>query len=366
MKEYFLVFAVAAAVTFGVTPLVRVVAQLTGAYTPVRERDVHTVPIPRLGGIGMYLGFVAAAFLAKQLPYLSQIFGSGQVKGIVIAGAIICGVGAVDDIYGLDWVTKFAGQTLAAGVMAYKGVQLLSVPLFGVTVLPQPVLVAITVLVVLVTTNAVNWIDGLDGLAAGIVAIAAAAFFAYSYMMARGFDPPNVFSLSTFVTAALLGCCLGFLPHNVHKARLFMGDSGALTLGLLLAAATISMTGSPGGTSDDTLASALVPIVMPLAVLMLPFVDMVASIVRRIAAGQAPWEADAKHLHHQMLKLGHGHLRAVLILYAWAALIAYASLAFAFFDGWPAWAGILALLAVVLALTWWLPKVRPTGANVPH
>ncbi len=364
MKEYFLIFVVAAVVTYAVTPLVRVIAVRTGAVTPVRDRDVHSVPIPRLGGMGMYAGFVAAALVAKQLPYLKQLFGSGQIRGVVLGGAIICFVGAIDDIRGLDWLTKLAGQVLAAGVMAYQGVQMLSVPLFGVTVLDTPVLVAVTVLVVIVTTNAVNWIDGLDGLAAGIVAIASAAFFVYSYVLARGFDPPNVFSISTFITAALAGCCVGFLPHNLHQARLFMGDSGALTLGLLLAAATISMTGNvdPSQVSTGSVTGALVPIVMPLAVLLLPLLDMVLAIVRRLRAGQKPWQADAKHLHHRMLQIGHGHLRAVLILYAWAALVAVASLAFAFLDNWHAWVGVGCAALVVTGLTWWVPRMRPSGA----
>ncbi len=362
MKEYFLVFIVAAVVTYAVTPLVRVIAQLTGAFTPLRERDVHTQPIPRLGGIGIYLGFVAAALVARQLPYLSQIYGSGLVRGMVIAGGMVCLLGVIDDIRELDWITKLAGQVIAAGYMAYKGVQLLSVPVFGVTVLPAPVLVAVTVVVVIVTTNAVNWIDGLDGLAAGIVAIAAGTFFVYSYILSRGFDPPNVFSVSTFTTAALVGCCLGFLPHNFHPAHLFMGDSGALTLGLLLSAATISMTGnvdpSQVGTGSEVNA-ALVPIIMPLAILTLPLLDMVLAVVRRTRAGKMPWHPDSKHLHHQMLRFGHGHRRAVLILYGWAALVGCASLAFAFLDGWIPWAAVGAGTVAVTVLTLWLPARLP-------
>src|SRR5450756_364382 len=242
MREYLLVFVVAAVMTYAATPFVRWLAFATGAITAVRDRDIHTHPIPRLGGVAMLLGFVAALLVASRLPYLSQIFQGGEMTGVLIGAVIVCAVGVLDDIRELDWLTKLAGQMLAAGVMAFKGVQLLSLPLFGVTVLPAPLLVTITILIVIISTNAVNFIDGLDGLAAGVVAIAGVAFFSYSYLLSRTYDPPNVFSSATFITAALVGCCVGFLPHNFHPARLFMGDAGALLLGLLLAAATISMT----------------------------------------------------------------------------------------------------------------------------
>jgi UDP-GlcNAc:undecaprenyl-phosphate GlcNAc-1-phosphate transferase len=359
VKEYLLVFVVAAAMTYVSTPLVRWCAIRVGAFTPVRERDVHAVPIPRLGGVAMLFGFGAALLVASRLPYLRQIFGTGEMKGVLIGATIVCLVGAIDDIRELDWLTKLAGQILAAGVMAYKGVQLLSVPFFGTsTVLPTPVLVAVTVIVVLATVNAVNFIDGLDGLAVGVVAIAAFAFFIYSYYISNSYNPPNVFSNATFISAAVLGCCLGFLPHNFHPARLFMGDSGALLLGLLLAAATISLSGSvdPGSANGGSLTAALLPIAVPLAVLSLPFLDMVLAVVRRTLAGKNPWDPDRKHLHHRMLDLGHGHRNAVLILYMWAALLALGTVSLAFVESWRAAIVIGVCLAVVVALTVWLPR----------
>lgn len=359
MREYLLVFAVAMAMTYVATPLVRAVAVLAGAFTPLRERDVHTVPVPRLGGVAIFVGFAAATVVARELPYLSGVYASGQMSGVLIGAAIICAVGAADDVWELDWVTKLAGQVLAAGVMAYKGVMLLSIPLFGTsTVLPGPVLLSVTVVIVLVTVNAVNWIDGLDGLAAGICAIAAAAFFVYSYVLSRGYNPANVFSTATFVTAAVLGCCLGFLPHNFNPARLFMGDSGAMLLGLLLAAATISMTGNvdPSEVSGDQVTAALLPIAAPLAVLSLPLLDVVLAVVRRTRAGQRPWEADSKHLHHRMLHIGHGHRGAVLILYLWAAVLAAGTVSFAFYRGWATVVVLGAAMAVAAVLTVWLPR----------
>ncbi|WP_323096758.1 MraY family glycosyltransferase [Intrasporangium sp. YIM S08009] len=361
MHEYVLVLIVAAAVTYIATPFVRSLAVATGAFTAVRSRDVHTTPIPRLGGVAIYIGFVAAALVARALPYLGSLFSSKQIIGVVLAGGVVCLLGAFDDIRELDWITKLAGQILAAGLMAYTGVQLLSLPIFGTTILPTPVLVLFTIIVVMVWTNAVNFIDGLDGLAAGVVGIAALAFFMYSYIVSRSFVPANVFSTATFISAALVGVCAGFLPHNFHPARLFMGDSGALTLGLLMSAATITLTGNvdPSQVSGNEVTAAFLPIVVPLAVLMLPLLDMVLAVVRRTLAGQKPWDADAKHLHHRMLRIGHGHRRAVLILYLWAAIVALGSVSFVIWDGWRPLAVVGAAAVIGVVLTVWLPRWSP-------
>jgi UDP-GlcNAc:undecaprenyl-phosphate GlcNAc-1-phosphate transferase len=362
VREYLLVFVVAAAMTYIATPFVRWLALATGAITAVRPRDIHTVPTPRLGGVAMLVGFVAALVVASRLPYLSQIFKGGEMVGVLIGAVIVCAVGVLDDIRDLDWLTKLAGQMLAAGVMAYKGVQLLSLPLFGVTVLPAQLLVTITILIVIISTNAVNFIDGLDGLAAGVVGIAGLAFFAYSYLLSRTYDPPNVFSSATFITAALVGCCLGFLPHNFHPARLFMGDSGSLLLGLLLAAATISMTGSIDPSvqlGGNAVVAILLPVVLPLAILSVPLLDVLLAVVRRTRAGRRPWNPDAEHLHHRMLQFGHSHVQAVLLLYLWAALFALGAVSFAFVDGWLPIVVIVLVAISAIVLTRWLPRWTP-------
>ena len=362
MREYFLIFVVAGAITYFTTPFVRAVAVATNAFTPVRERDVHSTPTPRLGGVAIFLGFAAASLVARELPFLKGVYSSGQISGVLMGAAIVCLVGAIDDIRELDWLTKLAGQMLAAGLMAYTGVQLLSLPIFGTTILPTPVLVLFTVLVVIASTNAVNFIDGLDGLAAGVVGIAAFAFFIYSYLVSRSFVPANVFSTATFICAALVGCCAGFLPHNFHPARLFMGDSGALTLGLLLSAATITLTGNvdPGQVSSNDVSAAFLPILVPLAVLLLPLLDMLLAVVRRTRAGKRPWHPDAMHLHHRMLRIGHGHRRAVLILYLWAAIVALGSVSFVIWDGLRPLAVVGAAAAMGVVLTVWLPRWRPS------
>ena len=365
MREYLLVLLVAAIFTYAATTLVRWLAFAIGAVTPVRARDVHSVPIPRLGGVAMFLGFAAAVAVGSQLPYLSGLFATRELLGVLLGALIITLLGAVDDVRDLDWLTKLAGQVLAGGVMAYFGVQLLSIPVFGVTVLPEPVLVTLTIMIVVVSTNAVNFVDGLDGLAAGVVFISAGAFFAWSYLVSHNFDPPNVFSTATFITAALMGCCVGFLPHNFHPARLFMGDAGALLLGLLLSAATISMTGSVDPSSSVAATSAataiLLPLFLPVAIMALPILDMLLAVVRRTRRGDLPWKPDAAHLHHQLLKIGHSHRRAVALMYLWAALLAVGAVSFAFFE--PAvTAGVLLLLMVAAAVLTWQPggRRRPT------
>ena len=187
------------------------------------------------------------------------------------------------------------------------------------------------------------------------------------YYISNSYNPPNVFSNATFISAAVLGCCLGFLPHNFHPARLFMGDSGALLLGLLLAAATISLSGSvdPGiRANGGSLTAALLPIAVPLAVLSLPFLDMVLAVVRRTLAGKNPWDPDRKHLHHRMLDLGHGHRNAVLILYMWAALLALGTVSLAFVESWRAAIVIGVCLAVVVRPDRVAAQVDPTEALV--
>jgi UDP-GlcNAc:undecaprenyl-phosphate GlcNAc-1-phosphate transferase len=365
VREYLLVLMVAAVVTYAATPLMRALAIRWGAFTPVRDRDVHSTPIPRLGGVAIFLGFAASMLAASRLPFLGQVFRLGpELEGVLVGAAIVCLLGAIDDVRELDWLTKMGGQMIAAGIMAFSGVLLFQLPIAGVTVLPAPIMVALTVFTVLVCTNAVNFIDGLDGLAAGVVCIAATSFFVYSYVISRSYDPPNVFSSATLISAALIGCCLGFLPHNFHPARLFMGDSGALLLGLLLAAATISTTGSvtPSQVSANPVVAMLLPLAVPAAIILLPLVDVLLAVVRRTRRGQRPWQPDAQHLHHRMLQIGHGHRRAVLLLWLWASVAALGSVSFVFVeDAWVAFGGVVGLVVVAIVLTVWLPRWAPAG-----
>lgn len=366
MREYAFVALVAAIVTYAFVPLMRRLAIVWGAFTPVRDRDVHTQIVPRLGGVGMFLGFAAAAVVASRLPFLQQVFDSGEIWGVLIGGALVCLLGAIDDVRELDALTKLGGQFLAAGIMAYAGVQFLSLPLGETTVLPQSVLVALTVVVVVFSTNAVNFIDGLDGLAAGVVGIAALSFFAYAYLVAQSYSPANVFTSAAFISAALVGCCAGFLPHNVYPARIFMGDSGALFLGLLVAAASIQITGTVSGAdlSTNAVAATVLPLVVPFAILLLPAVDLLWAVARRTRAGRNPWSPDAGHLHHRMLQIGHGHRRAVLLLWLWAAVASMGSVSFVFFDPRVAGTATFAALVLAVGLTAFLPRLS-VGKHQP-
>lgn len=353
MKAYLFITLIAFSVTYLATPLVRRVARRIGAITPVRDRDVHTVPIPRMGGTAMLLGFAASFVIASRTPFLSQIFSDGAPWGVLLGATAVWAIGVMDDLWSLDAVTKLAGQAVAAVLMSWKGVQLLSLPIGGVLIPSSGVLLVLTVLIVVLTINAVNFVDGLDGLAAGIVGIAGSAFFVYSYLLSKDASPEDYSSLASLVTAALVGVCLGFLPHNFNPARVFMGDSGSMLIGLLLASATIAITGQvdPTTVSSEKIVPAFFPLALPLAVLALPLIDLGLAVVRRTRAGRMPWHPDKMHLHHRVLALGHSHARAVLILYVWTAIVAFGVASAAFVDTRAALAGGVLAVVIAVALT---------------
>jgi UDP-GlcNAc:undecaprenyl-phosphate/decaprenyl-phosphate GlcNAc-1-phosphate transferase len=326
MREYLLVLMVAAAVTYLSTGVVRRLAIDAGMMTAVRDRDVHAIPTPRLGGIAMFAGLCAALLVASALPLMRSVYDESRDPIALLSGAaLICLLGVIDDKWEIDSLTKMAGQVLAAGVMVIQGIQMVFVPVpWGTVSLSTNEGVLLSVLIVVVTINAVNFVDGLDGLLAGIAAIGALAFFSYSFLFAVS-EEVSRFAAPTLFSAVLAGCCLGFLPHNFYPARIFMGDSGSMLIGLLLAASTISLTGQmdAGSTSAVALSPALLPLVLPFAVIAVPFVDLLLAVVRRTRAGRSPFAPDKQHLHHRLLEIGHSHRRAVLIMYFWSALISF-------------------------------------------
>jgi UDP-GlcNAc:undecaprenyl-phosphate GlcNAc-1-phosphate transferase len=352
VREYLLTILVVAGVTYLLTPFARRVAVGIGALARVRDRDVHTIPTPKLGGLAMYLGVAAGLLVASRLPTLQQIFASSVARGVLAGGGLVVALGALDDRFELDALTKLAGQILAAGVMVLEGVQLLFIPFPHTQLSLGPDIgVPATVVLVVLTINAVNFVDGLDGLAAGIVGIASLAFFAYSYSLSvvHHFDPATA---PTLLTAACFGACLGFLPHNFSPARVFMGDSGSMLLGLMLAAATVSLTGQLDGNAirHQDIFPVLLPLIVPLAVLAVPLADLLFAVVRRTRLGQAPWSPDKAHLHHRLLRMGHSHARAVLVMYFWSALIAGAAVAVAVTNGLVAVLIVAGGIAVLLVL----------------
>ncbi|MDQ3502077.1 MAG: undecaprenyl/decaprenyl-phosphate alpha-N-acetylglucosaminyl 1-phosphate transferase [Actinomycetota bacterium] len=354
MREYLLVLCVAAAVTFLLTPVARRFAIRIGAMAEPRDRDVHAIPIPRLGGLAMYAGVCVAFLVAGALPGLNRVFAYSDVQAVVVAGGIIVLLGAADDRWDIDALTKLAGQVVAVGVMILLGPQLLTLTLPGIgAVSLGPESVPLTVLLALLTINAINFVDGLDGLAAGVGAIAALAFFAFTYALSSGLLTGGVgqdrISSPTLIAAVLAGACLGFLPHNFNPARVFMGDSGSMLIGLMLAASVTSLTGqfSYANLSASASFPVLLPLLLPLAVLAVPFFDLLLAVVRRTRAGRSPFAPDKAHLHHRLLEIGHSHTRAVLIMYLWAALLAFGAVA-ASITGGPL--PVLAVLGTVTAL----------------
>jgi len=351
VREYILCLVAAAAVTYLLTPLAREFAKKWKVIAPVRDRDVHDTPTPLLGGLAMVGGLLAGGILASKLPMMSAVFDSGRTPLALLSGvAIIVALGVVDDKWGLDAPTKLAGQVLAAGVMAFQGIAIIWLPIGGTFVLDPLTSVLFTVLIVVISINAINFVDGLDGLAAGIVLVAAGAFFGYAYLLSveSGLDRAT---LATLVSVLLVGMTVGFLPHNYTPARIFMGDTGSMLLGLLLAAGTITLSGQvdPSALTTGALLPTLLPIALPVAVMAIPLVDLLLAVIRRTRAGRNPFAPDKQHLHHRLLEMGHSQGRAVLLMYAWTGLVAGTAVAVAFVP-WPYAAG--GFIVGLAALLW--------------
>ncbi|MFY9807348.1 MAG: MraY family glycosyltransferase [Pseudonocardiaceae bacterium] len=361
LREYLLVGLTTAVVTFLLTGLVRLLAIYTGAVATPRERDVHRAPIPRLGGVAMYGGILGGVLLSHQLPVLRRSFEfSGDVVGVLVAGGLIMLIGALDDRFELDSLTKFAGQVTAAGVLVLYDVQwfIFWVPWNGsagsigsTLVLGQDQAVLVTVALVVVLINAMNFVDGLDGLAAGIGLISAVAIGAFTLQLLYRSGGSVSLYPPTLIAALIAGACLGFLPHNFQPARIFMGDSGAMLIGLMLAAASTSASGkiAPGSSGATDLLALFSPLLVVAAVLFVPLLDLLLAVVRRTRAGRSPFAADKMHLHHRLLEIGHSHRRAVLLIYLWAALLAFGAVALTLFDVYVvAWSIAVGLLIAVL------------------
>ena len=297
----------------------------------------------------MWISMVLTFLIVRHLSLVGKSFGH-ELQGIFLAATFVVLLGMADDRFQLDALTKLAGQALAAGILLLYGIQILWLPINGVVTLPSSIGQLLTVLIVLIIINAVNFIDGLDGLAAGIVAICGASFFIFAYLLAvvYGFSRAGSPSL---ITAVLVGVCIGFLPHNSHPARIFMGDSGSMFLGLLLAAAVITLTGQvdANAISAENGGPTLLPILLPFAVLAIPLIDLILAVIRRIFSGRSPFAPDKEHLHHRLLEVGHSQQRTAVIMYLWTATLA---IPFAILSFTPIWiAAVVALALAVLSLT---------------
>jgi UDP-GlcNAc:undecaprenyl-phosphate/decaprenyl-phosphate GlcNAc-1-phosphate transferase len=375
MREYLAVFLVAVTVTYLLAVLAKEVALRFGAVARVRDRDVHDVPVPYFGGIAMYGGLVAAYLVARHLPFLS---GAGDwvfddARSVLIAGGMVCALGVLDDLLELDALTKLGGQVLAAGFLVLNEVQFYYLWLPGneVLTLVSAQAAFATVFLVVATINAVNFVDGLDGLAAGVIGLGAVAFFLFSYRLAA-VNGESVAITAALLCAALAGSCLGFISHNFHPAEMFMGDSGSMLIGLVLAASALTLTGNfppvdfaeSGSTEQTSLLPVLLPILLPISILVVPFADLVLAVVRRTLRGQSPFAPDKQHLHHRLLEYGHSHRRAVVVMWLWAALIALGGVLVSLYQSRLVLIGLAVWTAATVLLTLVVPRVdRPAWTH---
>jgi UDP-GlcNAc:undecaprenyl-phosphate GlcNAc-1-phosphate transferase len=353
LRELALVGLTAAIITYVATGWVRIIARRLGAVAYPRERDVHLQPTPRMGGLAMYIGVVAAVLLASQLPALTRgfVYSSGM-PAVVVAGGLIMAIGLIDDRWGLDALTKFAGQITAASVLVTMGVawSVLYIPGVGTIVLDQVSSILLTLALTVAIVNAMNFVDGLDGLAAGLGLITASAICIFSIGLLRDHGGDVLFYPPAVISVVLAGACLGFLPYNFHPAKIFMGDSGSMLIGLMLAAASTTAAGPISQTAYGArdVFALLSPFLLVIAVLFVPALDMLLAIVRRTRAGRSPFSPDKMHLHHRLLQIGHSHRRVVLLIYLWVGIIAVGAASTIFFD--PRYTGAVMLAAILVAI----------------
>ena len=371
MREYALVLLVTAAVTYLLVPLVRRFALVTHAVQAPRARDMHTEPTPRLGGLAMFGGLIAGLLVASRLTNLQDPFqaaGSRTQSGLLLAGGLIVVIGFIDDRWGMGAVSKLAGQIAAAGILVWSGQALPWFPEPGGHELSlEPDLsVTLTILLVVITINAINFIDGMDGLAAGIVAVTAIGFLVYSYRLVVNLGSPSQ-SLPAVSSALLAGMCIGFLPHNFYPARIFMGDTGSMLLGLLLAYGPISSTGSLDPAvlvnysqyQPYNRFGTFLPLLVPIAIFLIPYTDLMLAVIRRTRRGLSLMDADKEHLHHRLMGVGHSYRQSVLIMWLWAALLSATVVALSLVRThlWILAAATVAAVLLLLPVT--MPSMRP-------
>ena len=374
MIMYLLMMLTAAIVSYAATWGARLIGNRLELYSPIRSRDTHSHQVSRLGGMGIFAGFLVALIVASQSFFVKDIFrGNDSPWGVLAGAALIVLVGLADDLLDLRWWVKLIGQSAAAGVVALWGVRMTIVPF-----IPEPIVieneavsVVLTAGLIVTTMNAFNFIDGLDGLAAGVAIIGGTAFFLTAYWVHRTAVLMDRSDLATLLTAILVGSCLGFLPHNWFPSKIFMGDSGAMLIGLLMASAGIVSTGQITSGLYDRINGipTIIPILLPFAVLFLPLLDLGLAVVRRTARRRSPWSADRGHLHHKLLDIGYSHRTAVVLMYLWTCVLAFGGLAFVVYP----WQIVLtvdlaatAVMAVVTALPYLRMRTPRRAARTPE
>jgi len=360
---YLIVFLVAVGSTFALTPLVRRFAIRFGAIDHPSERKLHVVPTPTMGGLAMWAGFLVAMGVAWLLPFFSPLKQTAaEPVAAIVTCSLMVGLGAIDDRRGTTALAKLTAQIFIAGILVLLGVQLayFVLPSQGLAVLGTDEAVPLTILWVVAAANAINLVDGLDGLAAGMVAIAATTFFVY---LVRGGDISESASAAALLSVITVGICVGFLPWNFHPAKIFMGDTGSMLLGMLVAIATIAGVGKDlGPPSRGEVAVIILPLLVPLLVLAIPFLDVLLAIVRRTRKGIGIAHADKEHIFHRLMAIGHGHRQTVLLMYLWSALVCGSALAIGVIDARLV-AGVIVGCALVLFLMTALPRLLERRRN---
>jgi len=314
------------------TPAVGGMARLLGAVDRPDSRRLNRRPIPRLGGLAIFLGII--------VPSLAFLDLSGETRGVLLGAAVATVVGAVDDFRGLSPPTKLAGQVCAAAIPVAFGVWIdhFTFPFIGVVDVPAWLGVPVSIFWIVAVMNMVNFLDGLDGLAAGVCAIAGTTFAILALSLGKA-DP-------AILSAIVAGSCLGFLRHNFFPARIFMGDSGALCLGFILASVSIQGLLKTAST---------VVLLLPLLVLAVPILDTSFVVAKRLKHGQPIYGADRSHLHHRFLNIGFSQRRAAVTMWLWCLSLAGAALATRFVpfrEGgeWHLWETLAVLAIAFFAL----------------
>ncbi len=363
MIAYLTIFLVAAGTTFALTPVVRRLAVRLRAIDHPSDRKIHRVATPTMGGLAMWAGFLVAMGVSRFVPFFDSMnTTAAEPLAAVVTCTLMTGLGAIDDRRGTTALAKLTAQIFIAGILVLLGVQLAFFVLPGewMAVLGTDEAVPLTILWVVAAANAVNLVDGLDGLAAGMVAIAAAAFFVY---MVRGGDTSDTGSVAALLSVITVGVCLGFLPWNFHPAKIFMGDTGSMLLGMLVAIATIAGVGrNPVPPPRGEVAVIALPLLVPLLVLGIPFLDVLLAIVRRTRKGLGIAHADKEHIFHRLMDIGHGHRETVLLMYLWSALVSGSALAIGEIDSRLA-VGAIVGCALILFLVTALPRLLERRRN---
>ncbi|MGB9035793.1 undecaprenyl-phosphate alpha-N-acetylglucosaminyl 1-phosphate transferase [Arthrobacter sp. UCD-GKA] len=372
MRSYLLLIGITFMTSYLLTPVLRVAGVRFMPKAPVRERDFHQKPTPKLGGVAIIGGLYLGILVASQIPFFAGIFRSTEsIQGVLIALGIILVMGVFDDLLDLRWWIKLIGQVAVGLVIVKHGILLKALPVGSLQIESPMVQVVVTVLIIVGTMNAINFVDGLDGLAAGISAIGAATFFVYSYLLATRVSAEDNANFSALLCAVLLGATLGFLPHNFQPASIFMGETGVLAIGMLFAVATLAVTGDVLGEDAFRFRNvpAFMPVILPVAVIVLPYVDLLLSVIRRTAKRRSPFSADRGHIHHRLVDLGHSARAVVIILYLWALLVASGVVVISLTNRKIAIPLYVAAFVCVTLVTWWpllkraRGKAQTPGAN---